>query len=117
MNGGLVVACLCADWCGTCREYRPGFEALAQEFPQYRFVWIDVEEQADIDVEIENFPTILVAHGVRPLFAGTMLPHIGHLRRLLQALDEDSDAQLGALPANELAAYQKLAAQIETRGT
>ena len=23
------VYCLCAEWCGTCREYRPGFQALA----------------------------------------------------------------------------------------
>ena len=24
------VVCLCAGWCGVCREYRSGFEALAQ---------------------------------------------------------------------------------------
>ena len=29
-----LVACLCAAWCGTCRDYRAGFEALAARFPE-----------------------------------------------------------------------------------
>ena len=23
-----LIACLCAAWCGTCRDYRAGFDAL-----------------------------------------------------------------------------------------
>lgn len=114
MSGGLFVACLCADWCGTCREYRPAFDALAHEFPLHRFVWIDVEDQEAlvVDIEIENFPTLVVAHEARLLFAGTMLPHIGHLRRLLQTLDENAEPQVGKLSATELADFRALAIQL-----
>ncbi len=27
---GRLVACLCADWCGTCKQYVAGFAALAE---------------------------------------------------------------------------------------
>jgi thioredoxin 1 len=80
------VTCLCAAWCDTCGEYRPGFEALAREFPQAEFVWLDIEDDADAvgEREVENFPTIEVKHGEDVLFYGVMLPKHGLLRRLLR---------------------------------
>ncbi len=87
-----VVSCLCAEWCDTCVEYRPGFLALATKFPHAEFRWIDIEDQADEvgDLEVENFPTIRVtrAHGENEevLFHGTQLPIHAHLERLLQEL-------------------------------
>lgn len=86
----LLVACLCADWCGACREYKPLFDALAVKFPHVRFLWVDVEDEADLidPIEVENFPTILMASGVdgqaKPLFFGTVLPHIETLERLIK---------------------------------
>lgn len=111
---GLMVACLCAEWCDTCRQYRPEFESLGGEFAPHRFVWIDIEDQGDlvIDIEIENFPTLLVAQDDKLLFAGTMLPHIGHLRRLLQTLEVKAAPQIGELSPVELAAFHTLAAQL-----
>ena len=80
------VYCLCAEWCGTCREYRPGFQALDAQFPGVRFHWLDIEERADDlgDLDIENFPTLLIMRGELVLFFGTMLPHLGHLQRTLE---------------------------------
>jgi thioredoxin 1 len=83
-----TVTCLCAEWCNVCREYRPGFLALAARFPQARFVWRDIEDEAaeSADVEIENFPTVRVERAGAVLFEGVLLPHPSHLARLLEKL-------------------------------
>jgi len=86
----LLVACLCADWCGACREYKPLFDSLARKFPNVRFLWVDVEDEADLidPIEVEDFPTILIAKGhesdMQALFFGTVLPHVETLERLIQ---------------------------------
>ncbi len=81
-----IVACLCADWCGACREYKPLFDSLARKFPNMRFLWVDVEDEADLidPIEVEDFPTILIANDQNPLFFGTVLPHVETLERLIQ---------------------------------
>ncbi|QID17470.1 thioredoxin family protein [Nitrogeniibacter mangrovi] len=83
-----LVACLCADWCGTCREYQPGFEAIAERFPEAGFLWVDIETHADWadDVDVENFPTLFVMQGEAIRFFGTMLPYPAHLERALESL-------------------------------
>ncbi len=83
-----LVACLCADWCGTCREYQPGFEAMAARFPQAAFFWVDIETHADWadDIDVENFPTVFVMQGDAIRFFGTMLPHLSHLQRALETM-------------------------------
>jgi thioredoxin 1 len=96
----LLVVCLCAEWCTTCREYRSGFNELAPDFPEVRFRWLDIEARADElgDLDIENFPTLFIARrGADPLagrgpvlFFGTMPPQLGHLRRMIETLRAQS---------------------------
>ena len=82
----LLVACLCAQWCGTCRDYRPLFDQLQAEFAAAQFIWIDIEDEADLvdPVEVDNFPTLLVVADGQARFFGTLTPHIDTLRRILQ---------------------------------
>jgi thioredoxin 1 len=88
------VVCLCAEWCGACREYRPLFEQVARAHPTLRFAWVDIEDHADLadDFDVETFPTILVAgeHGTR--FLGPMLPHVETLARMLAVLPDAQPA-------------------------
>src|SRR3546814_12334235 len=76
-NPGLLVACYCAQWCDTCREYQTSFQTLAAQWPQHTFVWIDIEDSPDLlgDEDVENFPTISIQGTDRTSFFGTMLPY------------------------------------------
>ena len=97
-----TVACLCALWCGTCGSYRATFEELAARHPDTVFVWIDIEDQADVvgDLDIENFPTLLIQHDDDVAFFGTVLPDGGLAHRMLQAQQALSAAELAALSAS-----------------
>jgi thioredoxin 1 len=91
----LLVACLCANWCGTCRDYQPQFEQLAGQFPGVQFVWVDIEDEADLvdPIEVDDFPTILIASPTQAQFFGTVLPHIQTLKRLIEAQLTDHAAR------------------------
>ena len=102
----LLVACLCAEWCGTCRDYRPPLRQLAQERAgEVEVAWIDIEDHDEVPgpLDIENFPTLLIARGEVVLFFGTVLPHAQTLSRLVQSalvgdLPPLVDADLDGLP-------------------
>lgn len=95
-SGRWVIACLCAGWCDVCKQYRAGFDALAAQFPEHQFVWIDIEDQADLvgDLDVENFPTVLIQKQDIVTFYGTMLPEPRLIARLLEAQRERSDEEL-----------------------
>lgn len=93
-----IVACLCAAWCDVCRQFRPAFDTLAARHPDHRFVWVDIEDEADIvgDFDVEDFPSLLIQRGDTVVFFGTVLPDAGQAQRLLQAQLERSDEELKA---------------------
>ncbi|MFM9916632.1 MAG: thioredoxin family protein [Rhizobacter sp.] len=94
----LNVACLCAEWCGTCRDYRATFDQALQGQLAARVQgrWIDVEDESDLvgAIDVDNFPTLLIARGGEVLFFGTVTPHPSTLTRLMQAALE-GEARLG----------------------
>ncbi|MDM0058597.1 thioredoxin family protein [Variovorax fucosicus] len=100
-DDALWVVCLCAEWCGACREYQPLFEQVAQAHPALRFAWVDIEDHAELadDFDVETFPTILVAGGDGTRFIGPLLPHAETLSRMLSALQpaQPSAAEVNAL--------------------
>jgi thioredoxin 1 len=99
--GQWLVACLCAQWCTTCGSYRASFEQLADKFPALRFVWIDIEDQADVvgDLDVDNFPTLLIQRGDDVAFFGTVLPDLNVAERLIAAQLTLDGASLQALTA------------------
>ena len=84
-----LVACLCASWCRTCDDYRPTFTAAAAARPELRFTWIDIEDHSDalgpVALDIDDFPTLLVACGETLRFFGPLLPHRETLLRTVDA--------------------------------
>lgn len=91
-----LVACLCAAWCDTCNTYRTSFDALAARHPTLSFAWIDIEDQADLvgDLDVENFPTLLIQRGATVAFFGTVPPDLQVTERLILAQTSISDAEL-----------------------
>jgi thioredoxin 1 len=116
----LDVVCLCAEWCGTCREYRATFAELQGSVPGHSYRWIDIEDEAELvgDIDVETFPTLMVAHQGHVLFAGPVLPRLGDAQRLLAV--QGARAAAGAqprldslgLPLDQAEAYQALARQL-----
>ncbi len=94
-----IVACLCAAWCDVCKIYRPRFEELALRHPEILFIWIDIEDQAGLvgDLDIDNFPTLLLQQGDVVSFYGTMQPETMQLARLIQSQERLSADQLHEL--------------------
>jgi len=106
----LLVVCLCAAWCKTCTEFRATFDKLARSDEAAKFVWLDVEDDSALvgDIEIENFPTLAVFRGAKPLFYGVTMPQEGVVARTLASLkQEDRDA---------VAVPQEIASLPETLG-
>ena len=115
-RGGLV-ACLCAQWCNTCQAYRDVFEQLrlqaqAKWGAQLTFIWVDIEDEADTlgEVDIETFPTLVVARGDRVLFNGPVLPQQAPALRLIaQCLNPDNPPPAIESADNLLLALRQLA--------
>ncbi|WP_394789509.1 thioredoxin family protein [Rhodoferax sp.] len=101
MSSTLWVACLCADWCGSCREYQERFEQVGASFPGAQFVWIDIEDMADVvdPIEVDNFPTLLVVVDKAVRFFGSITPQTETLQRLVQAQLEAGSAAAAASPS------------------
>lgn len=117
----LDVVCLCAAWCGTCRDYEVVFDALKQAHPQHRYRWIDIEDEADLagDVDVETFPTLMLAHQGQVFFAGPVLPRLGDVQRLLDvqaarvaAGGAAPDLIAAGLPHDQVEAFSALARQL-----
>src|SRR5262245_57663418 len=87
-----LAVCLCAAWCDTCEAYRPVLERAAQQFADARFVWLDIEDHEDLlgPIDVENFPTLLVAVDDEVRFFGTLTPQPETLSRLLRASFDDT---------------------------
>lgn len=103
----LLVACLCAAWCRTCGDYRSTFDALQAEFSaSAQFMWVDIEDDEHVldEVDVVDFPTLLLAHGEAIDFYGPVLPNPQAARQLIERalkgqLNAVRDPLLAGLPA------------------
>lgn len=82
----ILVACLCAQWCGVCREYAAIFAQVGARMSPARFVWVDVEDDSDVvdPIDVDNFPTLLIAVGAEPRFFGVLTPQPQLLERMVR---------------------------------
>ena len=109
------MVCLCAAWCGVCRQYQSDWDALKEQYPQIHFTWLDVEDDDDLlgDMDVETFPTILLAYDAHAQFFGPVLPQIQVLARMLRSHQEHApvlvESTAALIPAQQL--WQRLRAR------
>ena len=60
---------------------------MALDVADVQGMWVDVEDQADAmgAIDVENFPTLLIARDDEVLFFGPVTPHAQTLQRLIDA--------------------------------
>jgi len=101
----LLVACLCAQWCHVCCDYRDSFAqvktAIQADHPQAQFIWLDIEDEADLlhPLDVDDFPTLLIAVGDAPRFFGPITPQPQTLERLVRSVVGDASAKALEDPA------------------
>ena len=69
------------------RDYATLFDEAALAFgARAAFTRIDIEDEAELlgNVDVENFPTLLILRGEQALFFGAITPHAQTLTRLVQ---------------------------------
>ncbi|MBS0513256.1 MAG: thioredoxin family protein [Proteobacteria bacterium] len=98
--GTVVVIALCADWCGTCREFRPVLERIAAAHPDLLCAWADIEDDAELvgDIDVDNFPTLAIFRDGKPLHFGVSLPLEPVVSRLLQTVARGDTAPVNCPP-------------------
>ncbi|WP_310626226.1 thioredoxin family protein [Limnohabitans sp.] len=82
----LFVACFCAAWCRTCDEYLHVFHTLQAQYAENAdFVWVDIEDHSDVldNIDVDNFPTLLISDAEHVYFWGTVLPHLTTASKLM----------------------------------
>ena len=64
------------------------FTAQARAHPHLRFAWVDVEDEHEAmgEVDIETFPTLLVARGDQVLYHAPIPPMASQFKRLIARL-------------------------------
>lgn len=100
----IEVAFICATWCATCREFLPQVQRLADANPHASFLALDVEADADLlgDIDVDDFPTLVVAHPRGVLYYGPTVPQVPVVQRLLDDLLGRDAAPLDSAEAQEL---------------
>jgi hypothetical protein len=82
----------------VCDDYRSRFEQVRlkvqADYPQGQFLWLDIEDEADLlhPLDVDNFPTILLAVAGQPRFFGPLTPQAQTLERLILAHLNDAQA-------------------------
>jgi thioredoxin 1 len=103
--------CLCAAWCRNCDDYRPVFDAAAAQWGERgRFGWIDIEDDEALvgELDVADFPTLVIAVDGVPVFAGALTPQAGVLARLLRSA---ADGALPPLADAEVSAFMQRVAR------
>ena len=66
-QGNKVLVDFWAKWCGPCKTLIPRLENIEKDYPNVKFVKVDVDENMDIamDMGIRSVPTVVIYDGTK----------------------------------------------------
>jgi thioredoxin 1 len=64
-QGNKVLVDYWAKWCGPCKSLIPRLESFEAQYPNIKFVKVDVDENMDasLDLGIRSVPTVMIFDG------------------------------------------------------
>lgn len=64
-EGNKMLVSYSAAWCGPCRMLTPRLDELSKQYPEFKFLKVDVDQNRDSTVElgITSVPTIMIYDG------------------------------------------------------
>ncbi len=84
----MTLILFCADWCSSCREFKPNFDAL--NIPSLSRYWVDIEKDEWLmsEIEVENLPSVfLVSTDKASWYFGEIRPSSLFLEKILNDLE------------------------------
>lgn len=64
-EGNKILVSYSAAWCGPCKALSPRLTELSKQYPEFKFLKVDVDQNRDSTVElgITSVPTIMIYDG------------------------------------------------------
>jgi thiol-disulfide isomerase/thioredoxin len=84
----MTLILFCADWCSSCREFKPTFDAF--HLPGLSRYWVDIENDENTmpGIEIENLPSVFVLSNDKlSWYFGEIRPSSLFLEKILSDLE------------------------------
>lgn len=84
----MTLILFCADWCSSCREFKPTFDAF--HLPGLSRYWVDIENDENTmpGIEIENLPSVFVLSNDKlSWYFGEIRPSLLFLEKILTDLE------------------------------
>jgi thioredoxin 1 len=64
-QGNKILVSYSASWCGPCRMLTPRLDELSKQYPEFKFLKVDIDQNRDATIElgITSVPTIMIYDG------------------------------------------------------
>lgn len=87
-QGTKLVVDFWAKWCGPCKTLIPRLEQIETEYPDIKFIKIDVDENMDtsLDMGIRSVPTVMIFNGEKLIDRTQGIQSDAHYKEVLNKL-------------------------------
>lgn len=88
LDGNKILVDFFAQWCGPCKVLIPKLEEIEKNYPNVKFVKVDVDEnmQFAIELGIRGVPTVMIFDGEQLLDSTSGVQSDQHYKQILDKL-------------------------------